>query len=82
MSDSNNEIQLVIALPFRLLEQMESLVERGYARNRNVLLAAAVENFISKLEEQSKIDAEFRAMASDSDFQSLNLQIANNSQTL
>lgn len=70
------DIQLVVTLPFDLLERTERLVERGYARNRDTLLTAAIEKFIAQLEEQIAVDADLLTMSADSDFQTLNLQIA------
>ena len=71
-----HDIQLVISLPLQLIEKVEGLVEQGYARNRDVLLAAAIESFIVRLEERNAVDAELLAMANDPEFQSLNLQVA------
>jgi metal-responsive CopG/Arc/MetJ family transcriptional regulator len=70
------DVQLVVTLPFELLERTERLIERGYARSRDTLLATAIEHFIAQLEERIDTDAQLLAMADDQDFQTLNLQIA------
>ena len=76
VAETPRQIQLVVTMPFSLLERAQRLVERGYARNRDTLLAAAIEAFIAKLEERIAADAQLLAMANDPDFQSLNLKIA------
>lgn len=69
-------IQMVINLPFDLLERAERLVERGLAENRESLLRAAIERFIAELEERISIEFQFAGMADDTEFQTLNLQVA------
>jgi len=69
-------IQMVISLPFELLERTERLVDQGLAGNREALLRAAIERFVTELEERISIETRFSEMAEDAEFQALNLQVA------
>ena len=65
-----------ITLPTRLLERVNTAINSGLLPNRNVAVAAALETFLDEMERQ-EIDRQFAAMADDSSYRQLNVELAN-----
>src|SRR3989304_7952688 len=64
-AESSRElVRTTVDLPASLLREAEEAVRRGVARNRNALVAHALESYLREIEEQ-RIDAEFALMAED-----------------
>ena len=67
-------IRTTLALPADLLEAVDRLVEQGKARSRNDLIANALRRELAVLE-RAVLDAEFRQMETDADYQRETRQI-------
>ena len=65
---TSNSIRTTLALPVGLLRAVDKLVRQGKARSRNELIANAVRHELAALE-RAAVDAEFRQMATDADYQ-------------
>lgn len=70
-----DRIRTTVAIPAALLAAVDRLVELGQARSRSTLLEHAIRRELEARERQA-IDAEFSAMASDTDYQEEALTIA------
>ena len=55
-------------MPIELLEAADELVSVGFVRSRNELIAGALRRELALLE-RLRIDTEFQAMASDTEYQ-------------
>ena len=61
-------IRTTLALPADLLEAVDRLIEQGKARSRNDLIAHALRRELATLK-RAVLDAEFRQMETDADYQ-------------
>ena len=61
-------IRTTLALPADLLEAVDRLIEQGKSRSRNELIANALRHELAVLE-RAVLDAEFRHMETDADYQ-------------
>ena len=61
-------IRTTLALPADLLEAVDRLIEQGQARSRNDLIANALRHELATLQ-RAVLDAEFRQMETDADYQ-------------
>lgn len=66
--------RLTVDLPRKLVEQADTVVEKGAARSRNQFITQAIEVYLHNLKE-SAIDAQFEAMAKDESYKRLALQL-------
>jgi metal-responsive CopG/Arc/MetJ family transcriptional regulator len=73
--DQFETIRTTITLPARLVKRSERFIKEGAAPSRNALIVAALEYFLTELEEQ-EIDKTFAGMAEDVDYQALNERLA------
>lgn len=64
-----------IAVPAKLLAEVDEAVRVGKARSRNAFVAQALQRELRALEEAA-IDAEFAAMATDEAYHQLSRQLA------
>ena len=66
--------RLTVDLPGELVKWADTAVERGAARSRNQLITQAIDVYLHSLEE-AEIDARFKAMAEDREYQELALRM-------
>lgn len=72
---STKRIRTTVDLPAELVARAQVLMEEGHIHSRNVLMTRALEEFVSRLEQES-IDARFAAITDDADYQAVNLELA------
>lgn len=68
-------VRTTVTIPITLMQRTQHFLDQGIVPNRNALVIAALERFVTELERQ-EIDRQFAAMADDVDYQSLNKQMA------
>ena len=68
-------VRTTVNLPVELLQRSQQFIDQGLIPNRNMLIVAALENYLTELERQT-IDEQFAAMMDDADYQALNEAIA------
>ena len=68
-------IRTTVTVPAELIERSQRLIDSGAVPNRNALIVAALEHFLSELERR-EIDRQFEAMAEDEDYKAMNQQLA------
>ena len=64
----SSTIRTTFALPAELLQAVDKLIEQGKARSRNDLIASALRHELAALE-RAALDAQFRQMATDVEYQ-------------
>ena len=69
------KVRTTVDLPETLQKRVQEAVARGTARSQNALIVQAVERFLRQAE-QDWLDSQFAAMATDDDYQTLQLAIA------
>ena len=74
-SGTSGRVRTTVDLPEALRERVQEAVARGAARSQNALIVQAVERFLRQAE-QDWLDSQFAAMATDDDYQTLQLAIA------
>ena len=68
-------VRTTVTVPAELIERSQRLIDSGTIPNRNALIVAALEHFLSELERQ-EIDRQFEMMAGDESYQELNRRLA------
>lgn len=68
-------VRTTVTIPITLMQRTQHFLDQGIVPNRNALVIAALERFVTELERQ-EVDRQFAAMADDVDYQSLNEQMA------
>ncbi len=68
-------IRTTVTIPTSLMQRSQHFLDQGVVPNRNALVVAALERFLTELERQ-EIDRQFAAMVDDSEYQALNEQLA------
>ncbi|MFN8490765.1 MAG: hypothetical protein U0350_24450 [Caldilineaceae bacterium] len=68
-------IRTTVAIPTRLMQRSQHLLDKGIIPSRNALVVAALERFLTELE-RDEIDRQFAALADDAEYQTLNAQMA------
>lgn len=69
------QVRTTLTLPSELRARIERAVGEGAALSQNGLIVQAVEAYLAQREE-ARIDAQFAAMAQDSAYQTLQLEVA------
>jgi metal-responsive CopG/Arc/MetJ family transcriptional regulator len=68
-------VRTTVTLPTALVRRSEHFIEKGTVPSRNALIVAALEYFLTELEER-EIDQAFAAMGEDTDYQLFDEQLA------
>lgn len=68
-------VRTTVTIPITLMQRTQHFLDQGIVPNRNALVIAALERFVTELERQ-EVDRQFAAMVDDVDYQSLNEQMA------
>jgi len=74
-SGALDKVRTTVDLPGTLRERVHEAVARGAARSQNALIVQAVERFLRQAE-QDWLDSQFAAMATDGEYRTLQLAIA------
>ena len=74
LTTNQEMVRTTIHLPKKLMKRSQQLIKGGKVRSRSALIIAALEKFLDDLE-RKEIDAQFAAMADDTAYQSLSLEI-------
>lgn len=72
--DQPVRVRTTVDLPRDLLDRSRNIVDRGLAKNQNVLFTAAIADYLDQLDERL-IDSQFEAMESDAAYHALNLAL-------
>ena len=72
--DQPVRVRTTVDLPRELLDRSRSVVDRGLAKNQNVLFTAALAEYLDQIDSQV-IDTQFAQMANDSAYLDLSLQL-------
>ncbi|MCZ7669628.1 MAG: CopG family transcriptional regulator [Chloroflexi bacterium] len=75
MLDKYETVRTTVTLPVNLLQRSQGVIDSGKVPNRNALVVAALEQFITHLERE-EIDRQFAAMADDADYLSFQTEVA------
>jgi hypothetical protein len=67
-------VRTTVDLPRDLLDRSRNIVDRGLAKNQNVLFTAAIADYLDQLDEKL-IDSQFEAMDNDAAYRDLNLAL-------
>ncbi len=68
-------IRTTVTIPASLMQRSQHFLDQGIVPNRNALVVAALERFLTELERQ-EIDRQFATMVDDVAYQTLNEQMA------
>lgn len=68
-------IRTTVTIPTSLMQRSQHFLDQGLVPNRNALVIAALERFLTELERQ-EIDRQFAVMVDDVEYQALNEQLA------
>ena len=72
--DQPVRVRTTVDLPRDLLDRSRRVVDRGQAKNQNMLFTAALADYLDQLD-QEIIDSQFAQMADDQAYRDLNLQL-------
>ncbi len=72
--DQPVRVRTTVDLPRDLLDRSRSIVDRGLAKNQNVLFTAAIADYLDQLDEKL-IDSQFETMETDVAYRDLNLAL-------
>lgn len=70
---AHETVRTTVNLPADLIHRSQQFIDAGTIPSRNALIVAALEHFLQHLERRA-IDAQFAALANDSEYASLALE--------
>ncbi len=68
-------MRTTVTIPTSLMQRSQRFLDMGIVPNRNALIVAALEHFLTELERQ-EIDHQFAAKGDDDEYQTWNEQMA------
>lgn len=68
-------IEIAITLPVDVLHRLQNLVDMGIVNSQNAFFAAAIEQYLAKLESE-EIDRQFATLADDEIYQQMIVSLA------
>jgi metal-responsive CopG/Arc/MetJ family transcriptional regulator len=72
--DQPVRVRTTVDLPRELLDRSKEVVDRGLAKNQNMLFTAALADYLDQLDQQA-IDRQFASMEADTIYRELNQQL-------
>ena len=69
--DQPAKVRTTVDLPRDLFERSRHVVDRGQAKNQNMLFTAAIAEYLDQLDQEA-IDSQFAKMSQDASYQELN----------
>ena len=75
MLTKSKTVRTTVTVPSDLIDRSQHFIDDGALPNRNALIVAALEHFITELERR-EIDRQFETMAEDKSYQDMNQGLA------
>ena len=68
-------VRTTVTVPVELIDRSQHFIDGGTLPNRNALIVAALEHFLTELERQ-EIDRQFEGLAEDESYRTMNQDLA------